>query len=147
MNKKFIAIIGALVIILLLVIARFRSSATGLKIVNKEVPCTAQDCFEGILHFVYLYDGYKEISQIGEASISPSGTYAVYTDFDGEVSRIMLYKRGSIRAKDVSRERIGIPETFVWNEQQSQVTINYWQDHPNPAYAKIPPLTIHFALK
>lgn len=127
--------------------ARFRSSAKGLKIVNKEVPCTAQGCFEEISHFVYLYDGYKEISQIGEASISPSGTYAVYTDFDGKVSRIMLYKRGSIRAKDVSRGRIGIPETFFWNEQQSQVTINYWQDHPNPAYAKIPPLTIHFASK
>jgi hypothetical protein len=147
MNKKYIAIIGTLVIILLLVIAQFRSSATGLQIVNKEVPCTDQGCFEGISHFVYLYDGYKEISQIGEASISPSGTYAVYTDFEGEVSKIMLYKRGSGQAKNVSRGRIGIPETFIWNEQQSQVTINYWQDHPNPAYAKISPLTIHFALK
>jgi len=143
MNKKFITIIGALAIILLLVVARFRSSAAGLQIVDKEVPCTAQGCFESISHYAFLYDGYREISQIEKGSISPSGTYAVFSN-DG---RIMLYKRGSGHAKDVSRGRIGIPETFVWNERQSQATINYWQDHPNPAYAKIPPLTVHLTVK
>jgi hypothetical protein len=132
--KKLIIAIGLIAIVLLLSFARFKGMGAGLRVIAEAVPCNSPGCFEGISHFEYLYDGSTKISQVDKASVSPSGKYAAFSDFDG---RVMLYKRGSNNPEDVTSGRNGLAQTFVWDEAHSKVTVNFCEDNG------CPPLIVH----
>lgn len=144
MNKQTFVISSLLIVALgMLCVFGLRSVGRRLTFVPEQESCTAKGCFESIMDFTCLYDGPRKIARVGNRSISPSGAYAAFEGASFEHSgKIMLYDRASGKLGDITDGGFAIPETFQWDEQHSKLAITYYQENPNPIYAKHPPSTV-----
>ena len=113
-----------------LIVLHRNQDTSELRFVAESQPCTAANCFESVSHYRYLYEGDTQISRVYSESLSPSGNYTAFED-DG---KIMLYIRGSGNLKEITDGQFAVPESFIWDEPQSQLTITYYNDNSNPQF-------------
>lgn len=88
--------------------------------------------FEGIGHFQHFYYKDKKLCSLGEASISPSGNFAIYQD--GPSGFLFLFRRSDQQITQLSTEFLGLIETFQWHEDAAKVVVKLSDGKGSPSY-------------
>lgn len=77
--------------------------------------------FEGVGHFQHFYYKDKKLCSLGEASISPSGNFAIYQD--GPSGFLFLFRRSDQHITQLSTQFLGLIESFQWYEDAAKVVV------------------------
>lgn len=79
--------------------------------------------FERVSHYSYLYHGNKEICNLGNCSVSPSGDYAVYQD--GSSGKMFLYRRADGIKIQLTDHFVALAKGFTWDEDAGTVEVHF----------------------
>jgi hypothetical protein len=112
----------------------------GFKAVTRSIVMPAGH-WEGVGHFAYLYFKDRELCQCSSRSfsISPSGRFAVLVD--GPSGRVRLFDSTTDNLRDVTKNNVGSPASFHWDEAGKMVTITFHQGLKN-GYPDAAPLSV-----
>lgn len=114
--------------------------SAGFGLVHREIVNPAAH-WEGVGHFSFVYFHDKRLCQCGHGdfSISPSKQYAVL--HDGPTGKLLLFNTLTERITEVTKEYVGSPNAFTWNEEKGAVVVTFDQGLKN-GYKDAAPLSI-----
>ena len=96
----------------------------GFKLVRREV-CNDPTFWEAIGHFDFLFFKSRELGQVGQRSISPSGRYALFES----AGKLLLFDAQDKSVCDVTDGEFALPELITWYEKRQVVTVTYYDSH------------------
>lgn len=83
--------------------------------------------FESIGHFGYLYYRDQRICSLGDCSVSPTGTYAIYQE--GASGNLFLFRRADGKTTQLTPAFVALVEKFVWQEKAGTVEAHFGAEH------------------
>ena len=103
---------------------RSESLGHGFKLARRAV-CNDPEFWEAIGHFHFLFFKDRELGQVGQRSISPSGRYALFES----VGKLLLFDVKDRLVRDVTDGEFSLPKFIKWDEKREIVTVSYYEDH------------------
>jgi len=82
---------------------------------------TSHSSFESVGHFPYLYFRSRQICQLGECSVSPSGRYAIYQD--GPSGDLYLFNPQEGSSIQLAQSLPALVDRFEWDEETGFVEV------------------------
>ena len=121
---------------------QIKNLGAGFQLVSREV-VNPPEFWEGVGHFSFIYFHDRQLCQCdeGDLSISPSKRNAVFKD--GPTGKLFLFNVTTGHITEVTKKYIGSPQSFIWNEEEGLVTVNFYQNLNN-GYENSQPLPIQF---
>jgi len=98
-----------------------RDLGHGYSVKTKSYPVVGG--FESLMHHKYIYFKGKEIGQVGQHSISPSGRFLIFE----EVGRLILFDAKSEDLKNVTDGKFALPRNVNWKEKEKFAIVSYYK--------------------
>jgi hypothetical protein len=104
-----------------------RSTDLGFGFRRAVVAEPSSSSFESIGHFECLYYRDRRLCQLGDCSVSPSGSYAVYQD--GPSGNLFLFRRADGQLTQLTSQFVALVGTFEWHEDMNTVDAHFTDGH------------------
>ncbi len=89
--------------------------------------------FESTGHFEYLYYRDRRLCDLGDCSVSPSGSYVIYQE--GPSGNLFLFRRAGGKPTQLTGQFVSLVDTFEWREKESAVEVHFSAGHGAQTFA------------